>query len=115
MHGFDVVEDRVLAQVVADHRRHVRVDELVVGHAVAHGVRDRHPPGPRRVDDAWAADERFGTKLKRIEVIVVDAAVDDVNRYLTLGGAKEHVGPVAHEIASLDEMHAHEACSSVCS
>ena len=37
----DVVEDRLLAEVVLDHRGHVRVDRLVVGDAVADEVRDR--------------------------------------------------------------------------
>ena len=46
VHRLDVLQDRILAQVVADHGRHVGVDELVVGHPVAHAVGDRHPSGP---------------------------------------------------------------------
>ena len=42
--GRHVVEDRLLAQVVADHLRHVVVDRLVVGDAGADRVDDRHVP-----------------------------------------------------------------------
>ena len=109
VHGLDVLEDRVLAQVVADHGRHVGVDELVVGHAVAHAVGDGHPAGPGRVDDARAAHQRLGPELQRVEVVVVDAPVDHVDRHLALGGAQEDVGAVAHQVAALDQVHAHEA------
>ena len=99
----------VLAQVVADHGRHVGVDELVVGHAVAHAVGDGHPPGPGGVDHARAADEGLGTELQRVEVVVVDAPVDHVHRDLALGRAQEDVGAVADQVTALDQVHAHEA------
>ena len=109
VHRLDVVQDRVLAQVVADHGRHVGVDELVVGHAVAHAVGDRHPARPRRVDDAGAAHQRLGPELQRVEVVVVDAPVDHVHRHLALGRAQEDVGAVAHEVPALHQVHAHQA------
>ena len=109
VHRLDVLQDRVLTQVVADHGRHVGVDELVVGHPVAQPVGDRHPTRPRRVHDARAAHQRLGTKLQRVEILVVDAAVDHVHRHLALGGAQEDVGAVAHEVAPLHQVHAHEA------
>ena len=109
VHRLDVLQDRVLAQVVADHGRHVGVDELVVGHAVPHPVGDRHPSGPRRVDDARTAHQRLGAELQRVEILVVDAAVDHVHRDLALGGAEEDVGAVADEVAALHQVHAHEA------
>jgi hypothetical protein len=40
--GGHVVEDRLLAEVELDHLRHVGVDRLVVGHAGADGVGQRH-------------------------------------------------------------------------
>ena len=109
VHRLDVVEDRVLTQVVADHCRHVGVDELVVGHAVAHAVGDRHASRPGRVHDAGAAHQRFGPELQRVEELVVDAAVDHVHGDLALRRAQEHVGAVAHEVAALHQVHAHEA------
>ena len=109
VHRLDVLQDRVLTQVVADHGRHVGVDELVVGHAVPEPVGDRHTTRPRRVDDARTAHQRLGTELQRVEILVVDAAVDHVHRDLALGGAQEDVGAVAHEVPPLHEVHAHEA------
>ena len=109
VHRLDVAQDGVLAQVVLDHGRHVGVDELVVGHAVAHPVGDGHPAGPGRVDHARAADQRLGPELQRVEVVVVDAPVDDVDGDLSLGGAQEHLGPVAHQVPTLDQVHAHQA------
>ena len=40
--GADVADDRVLAEVVPDHRRHERVDRLVVADTVARRVDDGH-------------------------------------------------------------------------
>ena len=109
VHGLDVLEDGILAQVVADHGRHVGVDELVVGHAVADAVGDGDPAGPSCVDDARTSDERVGAELQWVEVVVVDAAVDDVDGHLTLGRAQEDVGAVAHQVAPLDQVDPHEA------
>ncbi len=109
VHRLDVVQDRVLAQVVADHGRHVGVDELVVRHAVAHPVGDRDPSRPRRVDHTGAADQRLGAELQRVEVVVVDAPVDDVHRHLALGRAQEDVGAMAHEVPALHQVHTHQA------
>ena len=50
--GVDVRQQRLLAQVVADQLGQVRVDELVVGDAVAHGVRDGHGAEARRHQQA---------------------------------------------------------------
>ena len=99
----------LLAQVVPDHGRDVGVDQLVVGHAVADRVGDGDPAGPGRVEHARAADQRLGPELQGVEVVVVDAAVDDVHRHLTLGGAQEHLGAVADQVPTLDQVHAHEA------
>ena len=66
-------------------------------------------PGPGRVDDARAAHQRLGTELERIEVVVVDAPVDHVDRDLALGRAQEDVGAVADEVPALDQVDAHEA------
>ena len=37
-------------------------------------------PGPGRVDDARAADDRVGAELQRVQEIVVHPPVDDVHR-----------------------------------
>ena len=109
VHGLDVLQDRVLAQVVPDHRGHVGVDELVVGHPVAHRVGDGHPAGAGGVHDAGASHERLGSELQRIEVLVVDSTVDDMDRYLALGRPQEDVGAVTDEVPPFDQVDAHEA------
>ena len=109
VHRLDVLQDRVFAEVVPDHVGDVGVDELVVGHAVAHGVGDGDPSGPGRVDDAGAADQGLGAELRGVEEVVVDPAIDDMDRDFALGGAQEHLGAVADQVASLDQVHAHEA------
>ena len=55
------------------------------------------------------AHQRLGAELQRVEVLVVDTPVDHVHRDLALGGAQEDVGAVAHEVAPLHQVHAHEA------
>ena len=54
----DVRQHRLLAQIVADHRRHVRVDRLVVGDARADRVRERHVAGAVRVVEPGDAERR---------------------------------------------------------
>ena len=54
-----------------------------------------------------AAEHRVGAEVQRVEVVVVDAAVDDVDALLARGRA--HVDDVvaAHEVAALDQLDAH--------
>ena len=105
----DVGEDRHLAEVVLDHRRHVRVDRLVVGDAVAGRVRDGHVAGSCGVEDARAPEHRLGAEVHRVEEVVVDPPVDDVDPLLAAGRA--HVDPLVatHEVATLDQLDAHLA------
>ena len=46
--------------------------------------------------------------MQRVEIVVVDTAVDHMYRDLALRRAEEHLGPVADEVAPLDEVHAHQ-------
>ncbi len=108
VHRLDVVEDGILAEVVADHGRHVGVDHLVVGHSVADAVGNGDPSRPGRVHHAGTADERLRSELQWVEVVVVDPPVDHVHRHLALGRAQEDVGPMADEVSPLDQVHAHE-------
>ena len=78
--GVDVAQDRLLAEVVPDEVRHVGVEQLVVGDAVADRVGDRDVAGPGGVDEAGAPEQRVGPELDRVEELVVDPAVDDVDR-----------------------------------
>ncbi len=103
----DVREQRPLTEIELDHRGHVRIHGLVVGHTVAEEVRDRDVARARRVDDARAAQHRRGIEVEGVEALVVDAAIDHVDALLTAG--REHVEHVvaAHEVATLDELDTH--------
>src|ERR1035438_5741975 len=46
---------------------------------------------PRRVEDTGTDNQRLGTELQGVEVLVVDAPIDHVHRDLALGGAQEHL------------------------
>ena len=107
--GRDVRQDRLLTEVVLDHLRHVRVDGLVVGDAVADRVREGDVAGPCRVEDAGHADEGVPPELQRVEEVVVDAAVDHVHPLQTLGGAHPDQTVAAQEVSALDQLDAHLA------
>ena len=83
---------------------------LVVGQAVADGIGDGHVARPGGVEQAGAAEHRVGPELQRVEVVVVDPAVDArrpgarpsvVRMYSTLSQA--------HQVPALDQLHAHLA------
>ena len=103
----DIGQQRLLAQVVLDDGRHVGVDQLVVADAVAHRAGDDHVAGPGGVEHPGHPEHRVGPELHGIEEIVVDAAVDDVDPALPLGGA--HVDDVvpAEQVGALDQFDAH--------
>nr|WP_254126906.1 hypothetical protein [Aquihabitans sp. G128] len=107
--GLHVAQQRRLAQVVLDEVGHVAVDELVVGHPVAHRVGDGEVAGAGRVDEPRAAQHGVGAELHRVQELVVDAPVHDVDALLAGGGA--HVGDVvaADEVAALHQVDAHHA------
>jgi hypothetical protein len=77
--GGHVREDRLLVEVEADHRGHVRVDRLVVGHAGADRVREGHVAGPVGVEQARHPEQAVLPERERIEEAVVDAPVDHVD------------------------------------
>src|SRR6476660_8475988 len=76
--GRHVAQDGLLAQVVADDLGHERVDGFVVRHSGADRVGQAHPPQSIAGKQSGHAEHRVRTKGKRVEKVVVDAAVDDV-------------------------------------
>ena len=106
--GLDVVEQRFLAQVVADEIGHVGVDELVVRHPVADAVGDRHGAVPRRVDQAGAAEQAVRAEVQRVEPVVVDPPVNDVDGAPAVRGVHVDAVAPAEQVAALDELHAHQ-------
>ncbi len=107
--GVDVLQDRLLGEVVPDQVGDVRVEQLVVGDAVAHGVGDRDVAQARGEHESGCAEHRVGAELQRVEEVVVDAAVDDVDALRSARGAHEDLAAHAQQVAPLDELDAHEA------
>ena len=103
---FDVVDKRLLAQIVADHARHVGVDHLVVGHAGARGVGHGHPAGLVDLHDAGHAQQRIGPENLRIEKILAHPAIEHVHPLEPLGGAHVDVAVGHDQIAALDQLYA---------
>ena len=86
---------------------HVRVDRLVVGDTGADRVREAHAPEPVRGDEPRHAEQRVAAKGERVEEVIVDAAIDDIDALAPLRGAHEHARIVDEEIGALHELHAH--------
>ena len=107
--GVDVLQDRLLVEVVAHQVGEVGVDQLVVGDAVADGVGDRHVAGAGGVEQARAAEQRVAAEVHRVEELVVDAAVDHVHRLEALRRTHHHAAAAALEVAALDQLDPHRA------
>ena len=104
-----VGQDRLLVQVVADERRHERIERLVVDDAVADGIGHGH--GARADGGHQAGHTEQGVVLEedRVDRLVVDASVDDVDLLEAARGAHQDPPVLDHEIASLDQLDAHLA------
>ena len=74
-----VRQDRVLLEVVADHVRHVGVDELVVGDARAGGIGQRHVALGPGAHEPRNAECRVRAERLRVEEIIVDAPIDHIH------------------------------------
>ena len=107
--GRDVRQQRLLAEVEADHLRHVAVDRLVVGDAGADRVGDRHVPGAIRADQPRHPEQRVGAELERVDEGVVEPAVDRVDA--RQAARRAHVADVVadDQIGGLDQLDAHLA------
>ena len=103
----DVLQQRLLVEVEADHLGDVVVDRLVVGDARAEGVGERDRAGAVGAHEAGDAEQRVRAELERVDEVVVEAAVDGVDALQAVGRA--HVDDVvAHdEVRCLDELDAH--------
>ena len=77
--GLDVGEQRLFAQVIADHVRDIDVDALVVGDAGPGRVGNRHVAQPVCVEETGCAELRIGPKGQRVDEVVVDTAIDHVH------------------------------------
>ena len=98
------MEHGLLAQVVADHVGDVGVDALVVRDAGARGVGERHVPQPVRLHQPRDAEQGVGAEDERVEEVVVDPPVDDVDAAQAGGGARVDGAAVHDQVAALDQV-----------
>ena len=86
---------------------HERIDRLVVGDAGADRVGERDVAGAVGVQQPRHAEQAVGPEGERVEEVVVDAPVDDVDALQPARRAHEDAVPVDDEVARLDELDAH--------
>jgi len=103
-----VGQDRLFAQVVPDHLRHIGKHHLVIGHPRAGRIGQRHLAGAPATDQAGHAQQRIGMEHFRIEKQIVHPPIDHIHPLRAVDGA--HVGAVVigHEqVRAFDQLDAH--------
>ena len=100
-------QDRLFAQIVSNELRHVRVDRLIVSHAVAHRVRQRHVARPVRSHQPRHAKNRVRAKGQRIEKFVIDAPVDHVHPRQPADRLHVNDAAIHDQVAPFDQLDAH--------
>ena len=98
-----ILEQRLFAQVVANHVRHVDVYALVVGYTGAGGVGQRHVAQLRGVYQTPDAQQRVGPEHQRVEEVVINAAVDHVHLLQAVGGAHIHVAIPHYQVLAFHQ------------
>jgi len=81
----DVGQQRFLAEVVLDDRRHVGVDELVVADSVSDRAGD-HDVARAAALSTPPPEDRVRFEVHGVEIFVIDAPVDDVDLAFAVGG-----------------------------
>ena len=103
-----VRQDRVLAEVVLDHLRHVGVDDLVVGHTRTGRIGQTDLALDPRAHQALAAEDRVRIERFRIEEQIVDAAIDDIDALQAIDGPHVRAVVVTHdEVRAFDQFDTH--------
>ena len=107
--GLDVLDQRLLAQVIFDDPGHIGIDRLVIRNAGADRIGDRDIAGLPRADQPAHAQHGFRAEHVRVEEIVVQAAIDRVDGAQAGDGAHVDALVLDHEVRADDERHAHFA------
>ena len=79
--GVDGAQNGIFVQVIANHGGDVGVDGFVVGDAVAGSVGEGDVAGAVGAHETGDAEHGVGPETERIEEIVVDATIDDVDAF----------------------------------
>src|SRR6266478_7274100 len=100
-------QDGLFAQVVADDRRHVGVDRLVIGDARSHRVGQRYAAGAICIEQSRYSETGISPEAERIEKIVVHSPIDNIHALESGGGAHVDDVVVHQEIPAFDQLDAH--------
>ena len=103
----DVGKDGILAQIIANNVRNVRVERLVIGQAGSKGVCDRYIAGPIGIKKPRRSKCRVGAENQRIAEVVVHSSIDDIDALESVGGAHVDDVVVSYEIAAFDKIDSH--------
>ena len=101
-----VLQQHRLAEVELDDLGHIGVDRLVVGDAGAHCIGQCDGAGLVGAHQSRHAQCRIGPEGERIEIVVVDAAVDHIDPLQPLRGAHEDLVVLHHQIGALHQFDA---------
>src|SRR5438552_4386189 len=105
----DVRQNRVLIEVVSDHFRDEVINDFVVRDAGADGIRQTDIAHAIGIDQSRNAKARIFAKDLRIEKIVINPAINDVDRLQTFGRAHENFPGASNEIEALHNFDSHRA------
>ena len=105
-----VVEERLLTEVVADHRRHVGVDGLSSATPLPTALAMETSPDRAALTSPGQPITESRRKCQRVEEVVVDPAVDDVDRPRPCRRTDiARRSPLDDQVAALDQLDAHLA------
>ena len=107
--GLDIRQDRILTKVKFDHRRHIVVGHFVVGDARAKRIAEVHIALAVSVDDAGNAEHGVLAENGRVQKIIIDTAVDDIDLFEPLGGFHVNAGVLHHKVLTHHDFDAHRA------
>ena len=105
----NVLENRLLAEIEADHVLDKRIDCLVVGHSGADGVGERHVASSIRFHQIGNTEHRVGPEALGIEEVVVEPAVDHIHPLGPAGRAQKDLLVMHEQILPEDQLDAHVA------
>ena len=105
--GRHIAEDRLLPQVIADDGRHIVVDDFVVGHAGADRVGQGDVAGAHSAEEARDAEDAVRAEGEGVEELIVDPAVDHVDRLAPPRGPQVDAVVDDEEVAPLDQLDPH--------
>ena len=105
-----VLEDWFFAEIEANHFRHIWVKGFVVGHTSTHCVRQRHPTSAVGVHQAGHAEHGVRSERERINEVVIDTPINDIDFLRPLRGAHENGVVLNKQVDALNQLYPHLLC-----